>query len=99
MLIIQNGRIKLRDWQITEIDQFHSWESDPSVMRYTSWRSHSIEESRTHLLEAVEQSNRIDRTKYFFAIERNNEKEIIGDAGFTIKGTSKNCGIQSLSTI
>lgn len=96
MLIIRGNRIRLRDWKISEVDSYFKWESDPDVMCLASWRSGSREESARHLEDAVEQSKRIDRQRYFFVTELIESCKVIGSAGFTIKARNQTGGIAEI---
>lgn len=50
MRMLQSGRLILRDWRITDLEDFHRYARDPQVGPPAGWRPHSsIEESRSVL--------------------------------------------------
>jgi len=65
-------------------------------MKHASWRSLSREESNEHLRDAVEQSQLVDRRKFYLAIEMNGSDDFIGDAGFAINSENDTGGIAEL---
>ena len=96
MLKIEGGRIYLRDHQTDDLEIFHSWLSDPEVMRYLPWRTSTVEESFLQLAECLRENVKENRTKYFFAIILKESEQVVGEAGFTIEAKEAKGGIASM---
>jgi RimJ/RimL family protein N-acetyltransferase len=96
MLSLTGRRIRLRDFQPNDLAAYHKWESDAEVMALATWRAHSVHESEMHLADAIEQSLREDRQRYFLAVESIESGLVFGSAGFTIKAKNDSGGIAEI---
>lgn len=85
MIRLTTERLIIRDPQPTDIDGWHRLMSDPKTMYYLQdIMTHSLEESRQNLENAVAQSQSADRSQYFFAIEEKESGAFVGTAGYTV---------------
>ena len=96
MLKIEGERIYLRDHQTDDLEIFHSWLSDPEVMKYLPWHTSTVEESFLQLAECLRENVKENRTKYFFAIILKESEQVVGEAGFTIEAKEAKGGIASM---
>jgi [ribosomal protein S5]-alanine N-acetyltransferase len=96
MLRLIGERVALRDYGSDDLQAFADWETDPEVMKYASWISPSLAETRRHLKDAIEQSRRPNRERYFLALELNSTRKVIGGAGITILKQNEFGGIAEL---
>jgi ribosomal-protein-alanine N-acetyltransferase len=96
MLKIEGERVYLRDHQAHDLEVFHSWLSDPVVMKYLPWRTSSIDDSFLQLAECLRENAKEDRRKYYFAVILKGNEQIIGEAGFTIEKNEISGGIANM---
>lgn len=82
-------RIYLRDHVESDLHDFHRWISDPDVMAHLTWKTATLEQSRSKLLESISEARAEDRIKYFFAIVRKSDDQYLGDCGFTMLGNNQ----------
>ena len=82
MIRFETKRLTIREHRIEDLDGYHAWISDPAVMRYVNGfgQTHSIEESRLSLVEAIESSAEMPRKKFFLAVALTSTAEYIGGA-------------------
>jgi ribosomal-protein-alanine N-acetyltransferase len=85
-------RIYLRDHRPEDLDGFHAWMSDPEVTRYLTRRTTTPEESLAQLRDCLAENDNPARTRYFLAVVRKQDGTYLGDAGFTVEGSSADLG-------
>jgi len=96
MLSISGKRIILRDHLITDLDDMHEWRSDREIMRFVpGLMTTSREETRAQLMENILESQKPERTKYYFATVLKSG-EIVGEAGFSILSRATSGGIANM---
>jgi [ribosomal protein S5]-alanine N-acetyltransferase len=96
MLSISSKRMILRDHLITDLDDMHEWRSDREIMRFVpGLMTTSREETNAQLLENIFESQKPERTKYYFAAVLKTG-EIIGEAGFSISSRAADGGIANM---
>jgi len=76
-------RVYLREHMLADIDAYVDWQCDPEVAEFLSWLPKSEDESFRSLQDAIEQQNVEDRTRFFMAVVRCEDLEIVGDVGIT----------------
>lgn len=78
-------RLILRDHNPSDLQTHHELFSDSDTMNYLQdIMTHSKEESKENLDEAIEDVNNPSRTKYFLRIELKDTKEHVGEIGYTV---------------
>ena len=71
-------RLIIRDPMPTDIGDWHRLLSDPKTMYYLpDIMTRSLDESRQNLETAVAETQNLDRTKYFFAIEKGERTRLL----------------------
>ena len=75
---------------------YHAWISDPVVARYLTWRTSTRAESLIKLAEALQETHKQPRSKYFLAVVLRENDQIIGEAGFTIKSQGEGGGVAEM---
>lgn len=86
MIHIKTERLIIRDHIASDIEAFHSLYTDQRVMHFIpSLLSKSLADSEKSLLNAIAEIDASPRTKYFFAIMRN--EQYVGEIGFTLLNT------------
>ena len=89
MIHLITERLIIRDPLPTDINDWHRLLSDPKTMYYLpDMITRSFEESRVNLETAINESQNIKRTKYFFAIEHGETGAFIGTVGYTVTETT-----------
>ncbi|MBT3274455.1 MAG: GNAT family N-acetyltransferase [Spirochaetales bacterium] len=98
MIQIATERLLIREHEHTDIDDYHSWISDPDVMRYVAGfpRTDTKQESLASLTEAIKSRNEQLRVKYFVALTLKNTGEYIGSGGGMIKNRHGDTGIMGI---
>ena len=85
MVKLFTERLIIRDLSIDDLENHHGLISSNIVMDYLQdIKTSSIQESRDNLLLAVNETSSNDRKLYFFLIENRENKEFIGEIGYTV---------------
>lgn len=85
MIHLQTNRLIIRDPQKTDFADWHRLMSDAKTMYYLDdIMTHSKEESRLNLDEAISDISNKNRGKYFFAIEIAETGKFVGTIGYTV---------------
>ena len=97
MKIIDTGRIILRRWSMSDLDDFYEYCKDPDVGPWAGWKPHeSIEESRERLRDWVKPENE----ELKFALELKETGKVIGSIGIEVDGHRRNMpGCKSLGYV
>jgi len=86
MIRLTTKRLIIRDPVLSDFEGWHKLLSSPKVMYFIDdIMTHSKEQSRRNLLEAIEEVSSLDRQKYFLVIENTDSGEYIGNVGYTVK--------------
>ena len=89
MIQLVTERLILRDPKLEDFNAWHRLMSDPKTMYYLDdLRTHSPEESLNNLNIAIEEASRLDRTKYFLAVELRETGAFLGSIGYTVEETT-----------
>ena len=90
---MQSQRVRLREHVIEDLESFCDWQMDSAIAQYLSWLPRTRDECAIALLDAIEQQTAPSRVRYYYAVERVQTGEIIGDVGFTkTSAASADCG-------
>ncbi len=82
---METERLIIRDHIIEDLDSHHLLFSDETIMYYLQdIQTTTMEESKSNLLNAIEEICFKDRRKYFFRIENKVTKAHIGEVGYTV---------------
>ncbi len=69
MIRLVGERLLVREWRSNEAKAMHRWLGDSEVMRFLSFGTSSLAETRDHLALSLQEQARSDRTRYWLAIE------------------------------
>jgi ribosomal-protein-alanine N-acetyltransferase len=85
MIRFETTRLVISDHEAGDLEAMHRLLSDAETMKFMpDIMTHSLEESRVNLTEAVRQSLLPDRTKYFFKMVMRETGDYVGDIGYTV---------------
>jgi ribosomal-protein-alanine N-acetyltransferase len=85
MLQLKTDRLIIRNPERRDLPDWHRLMSDPVTMYYLNdLMTHSEEESRQNLSDAIAESALADRKKYFFAMELRDSGNYVGNIGYTV---------------
>lgn len=86
MIRLETERLILRDHVQEDIETHHELFSNNKAMKYLQdIMTHSLEESRENLNEAIEQISNSNRKLYFLRIETKENLEHVGEIGYTVE--------------
>lgn len=86
MIEIRTPRLTVRDPLPCDLEGWHRLKSDPENMRFVPYlQTHSLEESRDDLQNAVEAAKDVPRTTCFFSVVENESGAFLGTLGFRTK--------------
>ena len=89
MIRLTTERLIVRDPLPSDIDGWHRLLSDPKTMYYLpDIMTHTLNESKQNLDDAIADAGNPDRTKYFLAVEERETGAFIGTAGYTVTQTT-----------
>jgi RimJ/RimL family protein N-acetyltransferase len=77
-------RIILRDYVEADRDFYHSWISDPTIMKYVDWGTTSRSESDKNFDYAVSQQHSERRKDFYLVLQLRNNEQPIGNAGISV---------------
>ncbi|MGD8401009.1 MAG: GNAT family protein [Bacillota bacterium] len=87
MVQLKTGRLVIRDYRGSDLGQYYRLFTDPQVMRFIpETQLDSLESATQRLTAEIAEISSLQRSKYFFAIEKRDTNEFIGEIGFTITG-------------
>ncbi|MCZ6463460.1 MAG: GNAT family N-acetyltransferase [Proteobacteria bacterium] len=58
MVELVGPRVRLREHTPEDLDAMHAWLGDREVMRFLSWGTSSLDETRAHLAECIAEQAR-----------------------------------------
>jgi len=89
MIRLTTERLIIRDPLLTDIDGWHRLLADSETMYFLDdIFTKTLEESKQNLNVAVEESEKQNRKKYFFAIEIKDTGAFVGTVGYTVINTT-----------
>ena len=65
-------------------DAYADWQCDPAVAEFVSWLPKSEDESFHCLQDAIDQQGMESRDRFFMAVVRHEDQEMVGDVGITL---------------
>lgn len=85
MISLKTARLIIREPKLTDLQNWHRLISDPKTMYYLQdVMTHSLEESKENLLNAVSAIKDLNRTEYFLVMELKETGEFLGNIGYTV---------------
>jgi ribosomal-protein-alanine N-acetyltransferase len=63
---------------------YAEWQCDPEVGEFVSWLPRTGEEADRSLRDAIDQQTSKNRTRFFMAVVRKEDDEVVGDVGITL---------------
>jgi [ribosomal protein S5]-alanine N-acetyltransferase len=86
-------RVRVREHVIADLEPFCELQMDLDVARYVLWLPRTRSQAESALREAIAQQSVEDRFRFFFAVELQSSREMIGSIGFTKIGShTADCG-------
>ena len=85
MFSIETERLKIRNWQMTDVDDAHQYASDPDVSQFMIWGPNSRRETIDFISEAIDSSKIKPRRAFELAIELKQEQKVVGGIGLSVK--------------
>jgi [ribosomal protein S5]-alanine N-acetyltransferase len=79
-------KVVVREHVLADRDAYASWQCDPEVAEFLSWLPKSEDESYRDLQDAIQQQGLEDRTRFYMAVVRHRDHEIVGDVGMSLPG-------------
>jgi ribosomal-protein-alanine N-acetyltransferase len=87
MLQLKTERLVIRDYRRSDLENYYRLFTDPQVMRFIpDIQLDSLESATQRLNAEIAEIAFPQRSKYYFAIEKSDTNEFIGEIGFTITG-------------
>lgn len=83
---LETGRLLLRSFQDSDLEEFHNYRSDPLVARYQGWDvPYALEDAR-NFLDEMKNTEPATPGKWFqAAIQSKSSEKLLGDCAFHIK--------------
>lgn len=85
-MLLQGGGITLREHRAEDLQAVHRWHGDKEVMFFLSWGAETLEQSLLYLSECIKDQHQTGRKRYRFAIENNEDKNVMGCATIHWRG-------------
>lgn len=87
LICLETKRLILRNHTINDLHSYHKLLSDKDTMYYLKdIKTSSLEDSKTNLINVIEDASSNNRRNYFFRIENKVTKAYIGEIGYTVTG-------------
>lgn len=84
-IFLQTERMVIRDYEKEDLNSHHKLMSDREEMRYLpDIMTHSLEESKKDLDEAIADQENPERKFYFLRMEERETGKLIGEIGYTV---------------
>ena len=82
-MILETQRLKLRPFQMSDLDPFVAYRSDPEVARYQGWDApYPVEKAAAFIEEMAQATPATNGHWYQFAVELKQNGGMIGDCAF-----------------
>jgi RimJ/RimL family protein N-acetyltransferase len=81
---MQTERLLLREFQSSDLDREHEYAADPQVSQFAPWGPNTYEQTRQVLNDRLEEQRRWPRDEVTLAIERLEDRRLIGAIRLTI---------------
>lgn len=86
-MLIETGRLRLRTFQMADLDRFVAYRSDPDNARYQSWEApFPVDVARRFIAEMIQQQPAVPGTWYQLAMERKADGHLLGDCAIHFRG-------------
>ncbi|MBN2434988.1 MAG: GNAT family N-acetyltransferase [Spirochaetes bacterium] len=86
VVAIQTERLIIRDNIKKDLNDLYELTSDPVAMRFMkSTKIESMCEAKENLKQSINESKKMNREKYYFAMVNKNSDEYIGAIGYTVE--------------
>lgn len=82
--LISSPRLTLREFCLADAAALHAIESDPLVSRYTTVDAFTLEDAKQRMLKNETEQAAAQRRVYELAVERRDNREVIGRVGMGI---------------
>ena len=83
---VAGDKVFIREHVFEDRDTYADWQCDPDVAKFLSWLPRTEEEAYQSLQDAIEQQAIEDRQRFFMAVVRQMDEEVVGDVGITLLG-------------
>ncbi|UUZ81130.1 GNAT family N-acetyltransferase [Paenibacillus sp. P26] len=83
-MILETDRLLIREFRPEDLNDVHSYASNPIVVRYMIWGPNTEEETRGFLERAMEMQRQEPRQDYEMAVIRKEDGRLIGGCGLHI---------------
>ncbi|WP_279609074.1 GNAT family N-acetyltransferase [Burkholderia cepacia] len=85
--------VRLREHVPSDIERFCELQMSSQVARYVSWLPRTRAQCEHALADAIAQQRSAERIRFFYAVECQHVKGMIGSVGYTIRDSvSADCG-------
>jgi RimJ/RimL family protein N-acetyltransferase len=81
---IETRRLRIRNLMLSDVGDFHSYRSDPSVTKFQSFDTLSVEQARAFIEENATISYELGGEWKQFGIENKIERKLIGDVAIKL---------------
>lgn len=81
---IAGNQVSVREHVPEDRDAYADWQCDPAVAEFLRWLPKSEDESCQCLRDAIKQLGTERRNRFFMAVVRHENQEMIGDVGITL---------------
>lgn len=92
MVTIQSRRLTLRELNKNDLQEVHSYASDPEVVRYMDWGPNTKEETKAFIRRTLSSQKDEPRHKFTLAITLKREGSLIGGCGLNITSLKDKVG-------
>lgn len=90
--LIETDRLLVRNLQLTDLDDFHSYRSNPEVAKYQGFDVFTIDQARDFILEHAEKKFGTPGEWVQFGIENKTSGRLIGDCAIKLDGHDPRLG-------
>lgn len=74
----ESERLRLREFELSDVALLHGFVSDPLVCTYTDWGPNELHDTLAFLLEANAEAGQERRTRYSLAVVRRHDSRLVG---------------------
>lgn len=86
------SRIYLREFEFSDWIDLHAYASQEIVCRFQPWGPNNEEQTQTFVNQVIEDSKKVPRTRFVFAIVEQNTEKMIGAGEFNIRSSTNKSG-------
>ena len=81
---VVGDKVFIREHVLADRDTHADWQCDLDVATFLSWLPRTEEEAYQSLQDAIEQQDVEGRLRFFMAVVRKMDEEVVGDVGITL---------------